>query len=219
MKGYNLYDIEELRFVHYFKQIEFIRRYSRPEQSILIIGPGDYIISDFLKRQGFKVKTLDIDISLEPNFLCDLKDIIFNVKEHFDLILISEVLEHLNWQYIPQVLFDLSKIADRLLISVPYAYLRLFGHGDSGKIRIYKDFHLISDAGLIQTRIPYFFWTPKKYPDSDTESHKWCIGYKGYSQSKFRKEILREWKIIEEKIHWNTDTIFWLCEVKDKWIG
>jgi hypothetical protein len=208
MTGYDYETIDKNRFIHYFQQIDRIRRLK--PKNILIAGAGDHTISDFFSRQGVKVQTLDVDANLFPDYLCDIRDI-DKIKEKFDIVVVSEVLEHLNFEHIPELLTKLSKIGKYILISVPYVYLRLIGQ-NCGKIRLFGNVFLISDNGYLKLRMPYFFWNPKKYPDSNYDIHKWSIGFKGYSRARFRKLLLRDYDILEEKIEFDTNCIFWVCQ-------
>jgi hypothetical protein len=191
--GYGFLEVDRPRFVHYWQQIDFIRRLKF--SSLLVVGPGDFVVVDFFRRNGFDVKTLDYDSSLSPDFLLDLRDV-GSLKAHFGVVLASEVLEHLNFEHLPKVLSDLHNLCDFLVVSVPYSYLRLpFG-----------------DNGLFKTRIPFFFWSPKKFSDSDFEHHKWSVGFRHYSRARLRRLFLEHFSIVEEKICYDTNCVFWVLK-------
>lgn len=207
---YDFKNIDLPRFVHYYDQINLTR--SIYFKSVLIIGIGDHIIEDYLKRCGFVVKTFDIDPKLTPDYLGDIRD--FNVTEHFDLVIMSEVLEHLDYALAEGIVDRLSRIANYVIISVPYVYIRLLGIGEQGKFRIFGNLFLISDNGVIKTRIPYFFHTPKQYGANDLEHHKWSIGFKKYNAKGFCNILRKQYHIREQLIKYDTNTIFWVLTTK-----
>jgi hypothetical protein len=212
MTGYDLDTIDKPRFCHYFDQIEILRELK--PKSVLIIGIGDYVLYDYLKRLGVHVKTLDNDSNLKPDFCCDVrdKDKMNAIQYRFDVVIGCEILEHIQFNQVSEVLKSFSRLGRLVLISVPYMYLRMFGK--DGKLKITKDLYLISDNGWLKTKIPYFFWIPKKYPDTDFELHKWAVGFFGYSRRKVRAMLsLNNW-ILKEKVYYPTNAIFYILEGK-----
>ena len=212
MSGYDLDTIDKPRFCHYFDQIEILRELK--PKSVLIIGIGDYVLYDYLKRLGVHVKTLDNDSTLNPDFCCDIRDkeALNKIVLHFDVVIACEILEHIQFNQVSGVLKSLSKLGRRIIVSVPYMYLRMFGK--DGKFKITKNLYLISDNGWLKTKIPYFFWIPKKYPDTDFELHKWAVGFCGYSRRKVRNMISQDYWVLREKVYYPTNAIFYILEGK-----
>ena len=73
----------------------------KPRGTLLDVGCGDGLISCFLAEKGFKIKGIDIEnegIRLAQSkcssVVFEVKDV-FDVKEQFDYLLASEVIEHL----------------------------------------------------------------------------------------------------------------------------
>ncbi|MCX6654326.1 MAG: hypothetical protein NTY03_04295 [Candidatus Bathyarchaeota archaeon] len=212
MTGYNLNEIDKPRFVHYFDQIELLRELK--PKSVLIIGMGDYVLYDYLKRLGTRIRTLDNDANLKPDYCCDVRDseALQAIEEHFDVVVACEILEHIQFKQVSGVLKSLSKLGRRIVVSVPYMYLRMFGK--DGRLKIAKDLYLISDNGWLKTKIPYFFWIPRRYPDDDYENHKWAVGFLGYSRKRLRETILQDCWILREKVYYPTNAIFYILEGK-----
>jgi 2-polyprenyl-3-methyl-5-hydroxy-6-metoxy-1,4-benzoquinol methylase len=65
-------------------------------QELLEIGKGNGFVSEFLRRSGLSVTTLDVNASLQPDIVGDIDqlDSIFSEKS-FECVLCAEVLEHI----------------------------------------------------------------------------------------------------------------------------
>lgn len=185
------------RFIHYYQQIKHVMKLE--PRKILEVGIGDGTVSDFLRRKGHVVRTLDFEPELSPDYLCDVREIDKFVGERFDLVLISEVLEHFKFKYFKETVRKLLEISEHVVISVPYMALRLF---DGKKI--------FTCDGKIVTKIPFFFRKPKIFPETYTHHH-WAVGMRGYSKKRIREE-LENFTIIEEKTYHNTNSIFYIIK-------
>src|ERR1700694_3362087 len=87
---FNYDDYSAFRFIHYWQQIHHIRKL-KPGK-ILEIGPGDHTVTDFLRRKGFGIQTLDNDSRLHPDYQRDIRERL-NIDARFDLVLACEVLD------------------------------------------------------------------------------------------------------------------------------
>lgn len=108
------------RFISYFYQIKTIRQ-NLEKGRILFIGPGDKVVSEYLKKSGnYQIVTFDIDADLEPDVVGDVRYLPFS-KDEFDLVVAFEVLEHIEYRFFENILDDMKKISKKkVLISVPY---------------------------------------------------------------------------------------------------
>ncbi|MCB9805880.1 class I SAM-dependent methyltransferase [Candidatus Nomurabacteria bacterium] len=108
------------RFISYFYQIRTIRK-NLDKGKILFIGPGDRVVSDYLKKNpNYEIVTFDIDADLEPDVVGDVRHLPFSLDE-FDLVVAFEVLEHIEYKYFEPVLSELKKISkNKVIISIPY---------------------------------------------------------------------------------------------------
>jgi predicted SAM-dependent methyltransferase len=229
---FNYKDYTEYRFIHYFQQIELVLKYN--PKTILEIGPGDYTVTDFLRRKGFAVKTADNDEKLYPDYLVDIKNDI-NINENFDLILASEVFEHAKFERLEGILNNVGKCLNDngfIVFSVPYSTIRLFPERpDYGKT--------VSCEGRVYTAIPYhriqlfltilrgfyrllikksefkkaceYFRVPDQ-PDEDVNIHHWDAGFHPTTIKEIQNILLKYFNIIEQKIYINTNCVFFVIQ-------
>lgn len=90
-------------------------------KKILEIGPGPGLVSSTLKRIGFSVATLDIDPNTKPDYRMSTTDIKENrdLLGTFDLIIASEVFEHIRYEDFVDTLKTLREISKNLIITLP----------------------------------------------------------------------------------------------------
>lgn len=168
-------------------------------KSVLVIGPGDGVIVDYLKNQGITVKTIDIADDLKPDYLGSVEDIDKIVDESFDLIICSQVLEHLPYEKFAPTISKIKSKTKFLILSLPYANINLieFFIRLPKKIEFY--FNLV---------LPKFY---KKWK-FDGE-HYWEIAISGFPKSKIRNELAKNFRVKKEfhvkffKYHY-----FFVCE-------
>src|SRR3989304_1157938 len=77
------------------KRLPFILRHLKDGESVLEIGAFDRSLEERLKKSYPRIlyKSLDID----PSYRHDYNSF-DEVKERFDLVLLFEVIEHLDWE-------------------------------------------------------------------------------------------------------------------------
>jgi len=108
------------RFISYYYQIDLTRRLK--PASILEVGIGNRLVSDYFKRAGFNIKTCDIDESLSPDFAGDIRKLPFD-DTSFDVIMACEVLEHIPFEDFRVALAELARVSRRfVVISLPYRH-------------------------------------------------------------------------------------------------
>ena len=176
------------RFINYYCQISNILNIS--PKNILFIGVGDNIVPYILKRK-FDVTTLDFDNNLRPDICGDIRNLPFltNINKRFDLVCLFEVLEHISYAEMEEVLKFLSLISDKILISVPH---RRTGFEIILKFPFARS--LISCGFLrFAMRIPLRF---KGFKESG--QHYWEIDGINVSLNKFRKSVEKYFKIEKE---------------------
>ncbi len=115
------------RFISYWYQIYEIT--SKNPTKILEIGIGNKFVSDYLKKYGFNVITVDIDKRLNPDVVASIDNIPFN-NDEFDIIACFEVLEHQEFYKLSQGLKELKRVSKKfIVISLPdvsnYMWFRL----------------------------------------------------------------------------------------------
>jgi hypothetical protein len=232
--NYRWEDYTIWRFIHYQQQVASVLKL-RP-QSVLEIGPGDHLVSDFLRRKGIHVETADCDVALQPDYLIDLREPMFanEISRRFDVCLASEVLEHLSFRHFNRVTFTLGGLARYLIISVPYGTVRLLpDRPDYGRF--------ISCEGRIMTRIPNYAYKTlistlrafkwllmfrkyteilnlfsqkiNNYPDSYNDHH-WECGEWATRPSVVRRNLKLNFRIHEEIAHIDTNCVIWVLSLK-----
>ena len=95
------------KFISYFYQIDSISNL-KDIKSVLEVGIGNKTVSNYLKTNGFKVTTCDFDKSLKPDKVADVRNLPFN-KNQFDVVLCSEVLEHIPLKDVHKALSELAQ--------------------------------------------------------------------------------------------------------------
>jgi len=180
---YNEYDDLD-RWISYWHQISNVKKFN-PEK-VLEIGPGNKTVTRYLKKHDIKVQTVDIDSALNPDVICDVRNLSNKLEEKsFDLILCSEVLEHIPWNDFETSLQEIAKISkEYVVISLPH---RSFNFKISGKLLPF-----IEEKNLMLS-LPIF--RIKEY-EFDGE-HYWEVGYKGHSLKKIIQKMSKHFEIIE----------------------
>jgi hypothetical protein len=222
---FNYAEYSPARFVHYYQQIASVLRLS--PRSVLEVGPGDHTVTDFLRRKGIKVETLDGDPNLHPTYLGDLRGD-FSIPRRYDVVLASEVLEHMSFRWFSPVLDRLARLLEpggHLLLSLPYSTLRFFApNGD-----------VISCEGRIPTGIPLYQYhratfLPRalrrivagrswrdalpvhaipEYPDERVDVHHWDLGIQPTTRRRVRRVLGQRFRVVEETAHVDTNCVFY----------
>lgn len=109
------------RWISYYHQIKNIMSVrdlvGKKIIKVLIIGVGDSVVPLVLKNFGLFIKTLDFDKTLKPDYFQALPDI--KLREKFDCILCSQVLEHIKFDDVRKSIKYFSKMCKYLVISIP----------------------------------------------------------------------------------------------------
>ena len=93
------------------------------KKSILEIGVGNGFMSRYLRGAGLNVTTCDINQSLAPDYLADVRHLPFSPSS-FDVVLYYEVLEHLPRKDTLSALGELRRVGrGDAIISLPYSGL------------------------------------------------------------------------------------------------
>lgn len=162
------YELESpLHWRLYWHQLNLVLNLSdvSASEKIIEIGIGSGLMSNYLKRKGYNVTTVDIDKNKNP-------DIVANIIEDdipiSDVYLAFEILEHIPFDAVEKVLLKLKKNKVReIIFSIPHAY----------KTYLYCNIWLpyIGEKTIHIGR-------KRKY--INTENHHWEIGINGITQQK-----------------------------------
>ena len=109
------------RFISYFHQADLISEFTgKSGKKILEIGKGNGFVSDYLKKSGLDVTTYDFDERLNPDIVGDIRNL--DLPENsFDIVTAFEILEHIPFEDVENVLENIKKIVRKyVIISLPY---------------------------------------------------------------------------------------------------
>ena len=179
--GFSKYDHKN-RWISYWHQIDEVLELK--PQSVLEIGVGNKVVSNYLKDQGVKVVTLDIDPNLKPDVTASAVKMPLD-SDSFDVVLCAEALEHLPFEQFEESLKELKRVSKKnIVLSLPH-----FGHSlkFSFKIPFIKE-------KKISVRLAF----PIKHEFNG--EHYWEIGKRGYPPKKIRNILRKYFKIRKEFI-------------------
>lgn len=168
------------RWVSYWHQIR--ETLNLKPKNILIIGKGDAIAEDILKKYIKDVKTLDLNSKLKPDIIASVENMPLS-DNTYDLVLCAEVLEHLPFEKFEKSLKELKRVAGKCVI------LTLPHFGPPVQLRFKIPF---------MPEIKMSFKMPFPIKHKSGGEHFWEIGKKGYSPREIKKLIEKYFKIKKE---------------------
>lgn len=174
------------RFVSYFTQADWVLTQS-PE-TVLEIGVGNRMVSDYLIRRGIAVTTCDLLDYLEPDVVADVRDLPLE-DNTFDLVMACQVLEHLEWGDVSIALKEMARVSRKdVLISVPHTgyYLESIFHSSL--------FHRLFRRSTVRFLIQIPFALTRRI----NKYHQWEIGYWNYPLRKVRRLLRESFEIKKE---------------------
>jgi len=178
-------------FYHLGRQYLDITENFKTFSSILIIGIGDGMLPEILKKlhKNIIVKTVDINLKLHPDYLISIHEL-SKINRCFDIVICANVLEHLPFRYFRQSLLEIKKVTKLgVILTLPFAGIEL--------LFSFKITPFFQKTFLL--KIPYFF--KKHLFDGE---HYWEIGTRGYSLNKIKK-IIKEVGFVIKKSYFNKD--------------
>ena len=176
-KGYD--DIS--RFISYFYQCNTVLNLY--PKSVLEIGVGNKLVSNYLKEKGINVTTCDYDSSLNPDVVADVRNLSHFKDNTFDVVIAYEILEHISWEDLDKALSELKRVSKKnVIISVPWT-----GWFFNICIEIPFTNRRLFNIGFTIPR----FWANMK----PRKEHYWEIGFKNYSLKKVRSKIREYFEI------------------------
>jgi SAM-dependent methyltransferase len=105
------------RFASFWHQID--ETLALEPATVLEIGPGAGLVTWCLGRAGIEVTTLDLDQTVDPDIVGSASQLPLN-DNAVDVILISEVLEHLPFPEAERALAEVARVARTgVVMSVP----------------------------------------------------------------------------------------------------
>ena len=170
------------RWISYWHQINAIASY-KPE-SILEIGSGNSVVSEYLLSRGYHVHTLDLDIVLNPDCVGRITNLPLS-DSSYDVVACFEVLEHIPFNDFSRALEEIGRISKKhVFISLP------------DKTRAYRILLQFPKIGIWKKIISI----PKihKMMHQFDGQHFWEIGKKGFDLAVINTLIVKSgFSIIE----------------------
>ena len=113
-------EIWDLRIVR--KRLPFILKYLRDGESVLEIGAFNRELGERIKKYYPDVdyKSMDIDPTYRHDYFS-----LEEVRETFDMVLLFEVIEHLDWEGGREMvakIFEILKSEGRVILTTPNVY-------------------------------------------------------------------------------------------------
>ena len=184
------YDTES-RFVGYYIQKELILKTRANAKSstpftLLEIGPGNGLITDYAKKAGVSVTTLDIAEDLHPDIVGDITNLTKYTSKKYSAICCFEVLEHLPYENLENIIAGFHAVTSKyLIISIP-------------RVRLYLS--LWTKLSRLTSKSIYLsFPFPKKHIFDG--QHYWELGAKGYSEKNLKRIFSEKFKLIERLVN------------------
>jgi hypothetical protein len=110
---------QKARWASYWHQITEVLRLGA--DSCLEIGTGTGVVKRILVGLGVGVTSVDIDDKLQPDLVGDVRALPCET-ETFDVVLASQVLEHIPWADVPDALAELHRVSrSHVVVSLPQA--------------------------------------------------------------------------------------------------
>jgi ubiquinone/menaquinone biosynthesis C-methylase UbiE len=157
--------------ISYWYQATEVRRCGG--RQVLEVGIGMGLTTWLLRRWGLEVATLDVDPSLEPTYVGDVRALPC-ADGQFDTVLAAEVLEHLPYCDFEQSLRELRRVARRnVVLTLPCP---LVGFHAGLNLPLLKPLFLA--CGL-----------PRCSRHRFDGQHHWELGRRGYSKRRIRRSI------------------------------
>jgi hypothetical protein len=105
------------RWSSYWHQIRLVLE--RGPETCLVVGKGDGTVPFVLVRDGVRATTVDIDATLAPDTVADVRSLPF-ADASFDCVLAAQILEHLPFDTLDGALAELRRVARSfVVVSVP----------------------------------------------------------------------------------------------------
>lgn len=161
------------RWLSYWYQVNEVMR-GEPK-IVLEVGPGNNTVTDYLRKLGIEVKTLDIDASLKPDIAASVTSV--PVPDNsFDCVLAAEILEHLPYEESQKAMREIYRVTKKhAIISVP----------DSRRTLFYFALHL----PVLGRKEIFWKWDDQREHKFDGQ-HYWEIGKKDYPLERIKKSLV-----------------------------
>lgn len=118
------YYLQQLDFLNWFRYYHLVNDVLRLKAThVLEIGTGSGMVRNCLKPSVQEYQVLDINPSLAPDVVADLREPQLQLRERFDCLIAADVLEHLPFAQLALAtanIFDYLVPGGHALITVPH---------------------------------------------------------------------------------------------------
>ncbi len=181
---YEDYD-DPRRWSSYRRQAALVGRFLASPASIIEVGIGSGVLRDYLRRRGYQVASVDIDRSLNPDELRDVRDL---SELTADAVVCFEVLEHLPYREFAACLASLASCGEQFtIISLPQRFVTFTLSAKLPKLPAI-------DVALC---LPAFRLLEHRFDGQ----HYWELGYRHYSWNRIRRDMRRFFDIVLEETY------------------
>lgn len=185
---FNKYVSKE-RWNSYYNQIG-ITIESQPK-NVLIIGVGDNIVGEVLKKFGYVVTTFDFAEDVNPDIIGDVTIIDKIINKKYDVVICCQVLEHLPFEKFEDTIKRISKVVSKngkFILSLPDA-----------RTYISFSFRLLGlKKYTFLKRIPVFWKRKFRFDIEGNNEHYWEVGIVDVPCKKIR-DTLRKYFTLEKE--------------------
>jgi ubiquinone/menaquinone biosynthesis C-methylase UbiE len=109
--------VSKARFASYWRQVSEVLKLD--PRRVLEIGPGPGIVTHILRKAGLEVTTVDYANDVGADVVASVLDLPFGDRA-FDVVLCSQVLEHLAYSQFQKALREICRVTDTsAIISLP----------------------------------------------------------------------------------------------------
>ena len=177
------------RWVSYWYQVvEVLGLHAR---TCLVVGVGDDIVTDVLRREIDQCESIDIDPNLHPTIVGSVTSMPLPPKS-VDVVLCSQVLEHLPFDQFEPAIQEMSRVARLgIVLSLPQL-------SRAWSIRV----------GPVRRRDRQFWVSlPFNRTLPPNDQHYWEVDAKGYPVKRVRKvlrrygQITKDYRVPEHPYH------------------
>ena len=176
------------------EQISLVYKYAKllKNPKILEVGKGNGFVSDFFKKANFDFKTFDINENLNPDIVGNILELNTIIDFKPDLILCSEVLEHIEFDLFEESLKQLSLASSKYVIITLPEFKKFFGLNMQIRIPKLKVFSIPLFVKIRGNKIL-------------GSGHFWEIDYDEKSKKENIERIIKKYFIIIEKGRFHTN--------------
>jgi len=157
---------------------------------LLIIGPGQGLEAAVFRWRKYEVTTLDIDTVFEPDVVSSCHDMKMFDDRHFDVAIVSHVLEHLPIELLKAALAEIARVARHALVYLPIAGRHCTVRAIPGVLGI--------DVGLTVDVAPFWQKPDPRNPRYCGGQHYWEIGLRGFRWRDVKRMLSEQFVVLQD---------------------